>query len=201
MLSKWSPPILAPYSVALLCMGPCHGQAQTSDSNNRFFPSSSLIPLSSYFQCLMQTVSHFPPFSFFFVRASFSALHFIEFLDPCRIWHSNSLQQNKWRHIHDGLICRERIGGGVGWGCRHSGCCCSGRLSTRSLPEPNMWFNPQGTGWHFLNVSAAFCTCLHSSTRHRGEGAPLVETSKPWHVCLSYARNWHHLTLRKADKK
>lgn len=69
------------------------------------------------------------------------------------------------------------------------------------LPEPHMWFNPQGTRWHFLNVSAAFCACLHSSTRHRGEGAPLVENSKPWHVCISYARKWHRLTLRKTEKK
>lgn len=34
-------------------------------SNNRFFPSSSLIPSSSYFQCLMQTVSHFSSIFFF----------------------------------------------------------------------------------------------------------------------------------------
>lgn len=45
-------------------------------SNNRFFPSSSLIPSSSYFQCLMQTVSHF---SSIFFGATLNALQFPSF--------------------------------------------------------------------------------------------------------------------------
>lgn len=60
-------------------------------SNNRFFPSSSLIPSSSYFQCLMQTVSHFSSIFFFFVPrwtlCSFQAS------DPHLIF---VLQKKKW---------------------------------------------------------------------------------------------------------
>lgn len=134
---------------------------------------------------------------FFFVCVSLSALHFLSFW----ILVAFEIQihydwTNGIAYMMASSAGRER----ERW-CRHSGCFCRGRLSTCLLPEPNMWFNPQGTGWHFLNVSVAFCTCLHSSTRHGGEGAPLVETSKPWYVCSSYARNWHHLTPRKTDKK
>lgn len=59
MLSKWSPPTLVPYMVALLCMGPCHGQAHTRDPTIGFSPPALLYLSSSYFQCLMQIVSLF----------------------------------------------------------------------------------------------------------------------------------------------
>lgn len=201
MLSKWSPlsspPIRLPYFV----------WAHATDKHKPAIPTIGFSPPALLYLCLVifsawckqcLTFLHF-----LFLCACFvKRFAFPEFLDPCRTWYSNSLQQNKCHHLHDGFVCGG-FGGVEGrerW-CRHSGCFYSERLWTCLLPEPNMWFNPQGTGWHFLNVSAAFCTCLHSSTRHGGEGAPLVQTSKPWRVCLSYARNWHHLTLRKTDKE
>lgn len=113
---------------------------------------------------------------FFFVRASLSALHF----PSCWILVALSFKFITTQRLRDGLI---RGTGAGGCGCRHSGCFCSGRLPTCLLPEPNMWFNPRGTGWHFRNVSAAFCTCLHSSTRHGGEGAAAAEASLSLGTC------------------
>lgn len=59
-------------------------------SNNRFFPSSSLIPSSSYFQCLMQTVSHF---SFIFFGATLNTLHFPSFRPSSYLCSPNSLRE------------------------------------------------------------------------------------------------------------
>lgn len=39
---QMKPPTLAPYMVALLCMGPCHGQAQTRDPTIGFSPPALL---------------------------------------------------------------------------------------------------------------------------------------------------------------
>lgn len=56
--------------------GPMPWTSTYQGSNNRFFPSSSLILSSSYFQCLMHTVSHF---SSIFLGATLNTLQFPSF--------------------------------------------------------------------------------------------------------------------------
>lgn len=62
---QMKPPTLAPYMVALLCMGPCHGQAHTRDPTIGFSPPALLYLLLVIFSAWCKQCLTFPPFFFF----------------------------------------------------------------------------------------------------------------------------------------
>lgn len=59
---QMKPPILAPYLVALLCMGPCHGQAHTRDPTLGFSPPALLYLRLVIFSAWCKQCLTFPPF-------------------------------------------------------------------------------------------------------------------------------------------
>ena len=61
---QMKPPTLAPYMVALLCMGPCHGQAHTRDPTIGFSPPALLYLLLVIFSAWCKQCLTFSPFFF-----------------------------------------------------------------------------------------------------------------------------------------
>lgn len=59
---QMKPPTLAPYMVALLCMGPCHGQAHTRDPTIGFSPPALLYLRLVIFSAWCKQCLTFPPF-------------------------------------------------------------------------------------------------------------------------------------------
>lgn len=59
---QMKPPTLAPYMVALLCMGPCHGQAHTRDPTIGFSPPALLYFRLVIFSAWCKQCLTFPPF-------------------------------------------------------------------------------------------------------------------------------------------
>lgn len=59
---QMKPPTLAPYMVALLCMGPCHGQAHTRDPTIGFSPPALLYLRLVIFSAWWKQCLTFPPF-------------------------------------------------------------------------------------------------------------------------------------------
>ena len=77
---QMKPPTLAPYMVALLCMGPCHGQAHTRDPTIGFSPPALLYLLLVIFSAWCKQCLTFPPFFFFFFFcAALNTLQFPSF--------------------------------------------------------------------------------------------------------------------------
>lgn len=74
---QMKPPTLAPYMVALLCMGPCHGQAHTRDPTIGFSPPALLYLLLVIFSAWCKQCLTFPPF--FFFCATLNTLQFPSF--------------------------------------------------------------------------------------------------------------------------
>lgn len=62
---QMKPPTLAPYMVALLCKGPCHGQAHTRDPTIGFSPPALLYFRLVIFSAWCTQCLTFPPFFFF----------------------------------------------------------------------------------------------------------------------------------------
>lgn len=65
---QMKPPTLAPYMVALLCMGPCHGQAHTRDPTIGFPLQLSYIFRLVIFSAWCKQCLTFPPFIFCHVK-------------------------------------------------------------------------------------------------------------------------------------
>lgn len=72
---QMKPPTLAPYMVALLCMGPCHGQAHTRDPTIGFSPPALLYLRLVIFSAWCKQCLTFPPF----FCATLNALQFPSF--------------------------------------------------------------------------------------------------------------------------
>lgn len=111
---QMKPPILAPYLVALLCMGPCHGQAHTRDPTLGFSPPALLYLRLVIFSAWCKQCLTFPPF----FCATLNTLHFPSFRPSSYWFFPNSLQENEIAAFT--LTAREMI--------LYSGSFYSGRL-------------------------------------------------------------------------
>ena len=161
---QMKPPTLAPYMVALLCMGPCHGQAHTRDPTIGFSPPALLYLLLVIFSAWCKQCLTFPPFFFFFFflcRVEHFAVSKLQTLILFLCSRKNESQHLLWL---PGRRCRTQE-------VFHS------RRLLRVYCSGMTWCNPRGKSWHFLNASAAFLPCVDfTKDRQRGEGAGEVKT-------------------------
>lgn len=124
------------------------------------FPFSSLIPSSSYFQCLMQTVSHF---SSIYFCATLNSLQFpsVRPSSLLFLWKRNENQQI--------LLLPVR------WGCAQEAF-RSRRLIHVHRFNTTCGCTPRGKRWHFLNASAAFFTRVDFSNDKTEKGGREAQT-------------------------
>lgn len=92
---QMKPPTLAPYMVALLCMGPCHGQAHTRDPTIGFSPPPLIYLRLVIFSAWCKQCLTFPPF----FCATLNALQFPSFRPSSYFFPPNSLWKNESQHL------------------------------------------------------------------------------------------------------